>query len=419
MMKFEFFAARRMMRVPRRKKGARQAGGIGVFSLSVVGVALSLIVMLLSLSIVQGFRRQISSIAYGQVGHISLYPWGDSWLTTRAHIAPPEPFLQTIASEPGVHAIYPIVQQMSLLKTEDDFAGVMLYGVDSAFDYRFFTEAVSGGGMPTFSSLDTIDAPIVLPDRLAVRMKLSLGDKVRLYFLGEKVRVRSFTLAGLYASHGLEDLPALCSSKALRRIDRLSSDSYSRVIIEVSDPDHLDETMARLVDRLSRHPHISAQNQYAMSSAEELLPDLFQWLKLLDSNVVFLIVVMLIVGAFTMITGLIVIVLDKTEHIGLLKAIGASNIQIRRLFALIAMRQIAIGLAIGNALALALSLIQIKWQVLELDPRNYFMDAVPVVIDWELWLGVNLGTLLFIMLAVLGPTMIVARIKPAEIMRID
>lgn len=317
-----------------------------------------------------------------------------------------------------VAGVYPILQQMSLLKTEEDFAGVMLYGVDSAFGYRFFREAISEGTMPSFGVGDSIN-PIVLPSKVAERMGLGIGDKVRLYFTGDRVRVRAYTLAGIYDSHGLEDMPALCSYEFLRRLESLPEGSYSRAIIELKGSDALADAVVSLSEDLIHRPEILGEMQFALSTAEELMPDLFQWLTLLDSNVVFLIVIMLIVGAFTMITGLIVIVLDKTEHIGLLKAIGASTMQVRRVFTLITIRQIAIGLVAGNAMALVLSWIQIRWQVIKLDPHNYFMDAVPVHLDPLLWLGVNVGTLLFITLSILGPTMIVARIRPADIMRID
>lgn len=414
-MRFELFAARRLMQSSSGQSSQRVSM---LLRLSVAGVALSLSVMLISLAIILGFKEQVSSTAYSQTGHLSLYRWGNSWTTTSQHIYTPDTLIRFLRSRPYVDAAYRLVQQTGMIKTSDAFAGIMLYGIDSLARYPYMGSRLLGGSLSP-QEIDTIANPIILPNKTAETLQLEVGDNLRLYFLDRSIRVRAYTLVGTYDAHGLEDLPALCRAESLHRLDKLDSDQYSRVLIMLSPGSDHAATAQRLVSDLSSQGSIILSNSYAVNTAEELMPDLFQWLALLDSNVVFLIVMMLIIGAFTMITGLIIIVLDKTEHIGLLKALGASDTQIRRIFALIAIRLVLWGLLWGNLIALILCYAQYHWHIIGLDPRNYLMDYVPILFDPLLWLGVNLGTLLFIVLSILGPTLIVSHIKPADIMRID
>lgn len=417
-MKFEIFLAHRLMRDPADERESR--GVSTLLSLSLVGVAMSLMVMLLSVAIIQGFKAQVSSVAYSQSGHLSLRSYLADGNSGAAHISLEPRLLTYLREQEEVEEAIPVLQHIAMLKTESDFVGLRLYGVDSGFSSHLYTDALIEGAIPSFSPLDSVSNPLILPDQAVDRLQLKLGDRIKLYFLsGEQIRVRAFTLAGIYNAHGLEQMPALCPSSSLRKLDKLSDNAYSQLMIYLNDPDKTNEVAEKLTKALAQHPDLLGSNNYGLSTAQELMPAMFEWLDLLDSNVVFLIVIMLLIGSFTMITGVIIIVLDKTEHIGLLKAIGATDAQVRRIFALIAFRLIAKGMIIGNLLALAFCWAQKHWELIPLDPVSYFMDAVPIHISPTLWLGINLGTLIFITLSILIPTLIIARIKPADIMRID
>lgn len=418
-MQVAYFIAKRLL--GRRGTQAEQrSGGISLLlGLSVLGVAMSLLIVLLSLSIIQGFKREVGQVAYSQTGQVCLYPWGGSWQSTHQTMAVSPQLLTFLEAEDEVQEVFPLIQQMAILKTEEDFLGIPIYGVEAGRSYSFFEEALSLGEMPHFDARDSVANPIVLPSKVVERMGLNLGDKVRLYYSDEKVKVRAYQLVGVYNSHGVEQMPALCSAEGLRRWAGLPLGSYSRVLMMLKPSASGAEFAESLISKLSGREDIIGNNLYAIATAEEMLPDIFQWLSLLDSNVVFLMVMMLIVGAFTMITGLIIVVLDKTRQIGILKAIGADDLQIRRVFVWIAMRLILYGMLWGNALALLLVGVQKFWRIVPLDPRNYFMDAVPVVLDLPLWLGVNVGVFVLILLAILAPTYIISQIKPADIMRID
>jgi len=251
-------------------------------------------------------------------------------------------------------------------------------------------------------------------------MGYQVGDAVRIYFFGEeKMRVRIFELQGIYESTGLELSPALCPLSTLRKVNHWEPHNYSRLLLWLKDPDSSMSVLGNLIETLQTRPDLIGEENYGMNLGEELQPELFNWLAFLDTNVYALLTLMLLVGGFAMITGLIIVVLDKSKQIGILKALGATNRQLRQTFLLIALRLILRGILWGNLIALLLCLIQWRWKVITLNPANYFTDAVPIHFNVPLWLAINLGTLVLILSMVIVPASLVSRIHPAESMRID
>lgn len=392
----------------------QSASSSRLLSLSVCAVAISLLVMLVSISIILGFKQRVSAYAYSQTGHISLYPAGSSWLTTNDVMSFPPEVKSYLSEQAEVDKVVPLLQQTAMLKTEDNFSSLMLYGFEEGELPPFFEQSAeslrpdeSKGGNP-----------IILPKAYAEKMSLSVGDKVRLYFMGDKIRVRSFYLASVYESGGLENMPALCSADVLRRLSGAGEYEHNRVMISLKPNINADEMVSSLILRLNTQSEVELE-ACMISTAEELLPELFSWLTLLDSNVVFLFVVMLLVGAFTMITSVIIIVLEKTRQIGLLKALGASNGYVQRIFALLALRQAFVGFCLGNGVAYLLLFLQAKYSIIKLNPKDYFMDTVPVVFDYFSFALINLGAFVLIALAILLPVRFVNSISPARVLRFD
>ena len=229
---------------------------------------------------------------------------------------------------------------------------------------------------------------ITLPVQTAERMGCRVGEKVRIYFFGDKMRVRVYTLVGVYESTGMELSPALCPLSSLQRLNRWDDNTYSRLMLMLREPSHAERDLSELIASLQKRPNLIGQQDYGLNLGEELQPELFNWLTFLDTNVYALLSLMILVGGFTMITGLIILVLDKSKQIGILKA-------------------------------LALGLVQQHFRLIRLNPANYFMSSVPIHFDPWAWVGINAGTLLLILIMILVPTGIVSRIRPAESMRID
>ena len=399
------------------KAGTRRVSAL--LRLTTIGVALSLSVMLLSVTIILGFHRQIHEFAFSQTGHISLNGYGSNWKTSTTPVYVSPELLSFLRGEKGVSSVSPLIQQAGLLKTEGDFSGILLYGIDSTFRSRYFTEQVKSGTLPSFSESEYSRPPIVLPSHVARRMNYKVGDAVRIYFFGEKMRVRVFELQAIYESTGLELSPALCPISSLQRLNHWDENTYSRLIIMLQDPDAAYPTLDHLISTLQARPDLIGEENYGLNLGQELQPELFNWLAFLDTNVYALLSLMVLVGGFAMITGLIIIVLDKSKQIGILKALGATNRQLRQTFLQIAARLILRGIFWGNAIALVLSLAQCQFKIIKLNPANYFTDSVPIHFDLPLWVAINVGTLIVILLMVLVPASLVSRIHPAESMRMD
>lgn len=399
------------------KAGTRRVSAL--LRLTTIGVALSLSVMLLSVTIILGFHRQIHEFAFSQTGHISLNGYGSNWKTSTTPVYVSPELLSFLREEKGVSSVSPLIQQAGLLKTEGDFSGILLYGIDSTFHSRYFTEQVKSGTLPSFSESEYSRPPIVLPSHVARRMNYKVGDAVRIYFFGEKMRVRVFELQAIYESTGLELSPALCPISSLQRLNHWDENTYSRLIIMLQDPDAAYPTLDHLISTLQARPDLIGEENYGLNLGQELQPELFNWLAFLDTNVYALLSLMVLVGGFAMITGLIIIVLDKSKQIGILKALGATNRQLRQTFLQIAARLILRGILWGNAIALVLSLAQRQFKIIKLNPANYFTDSVPIHFDLPLWVAINVGTLIVILLMVLVPASLVSRIHPAESMRMD
>lgn len=399
------------------KAGTRRVSAL--LRLTTIGVALSLSVMLLSVTIILGFHRQIHEFAFSQTGHISLNGYGSNWKTSTTPVYVSPELLSFLRGEKGVSSVSPLIQQAGLLKTEGDFSGILLYGIDSTFRSRYFTEQIKSGTLPSFSESEYSRPPIVLPSHVARRMNYKVGDAVRIYFFGEKMRVRVFELQAIYESTGLELSPALCPISSLQRLNHWDENTYSRLIIMLQDPDAAYPTLEHLISTLQARPDLIGEENYGLNLGQELQPELFNWLAFLDTNVYALLSLMVLVGGFAMITGLIIIVLDKSKQIGILKALGAKNRQLRQTFLQIAARLILRGIFWGNAIALVLSLAQRHFKIIKLNPANYFTDSVPIHFDLPLWIAINVGTLIVILLMVLVPASLVSRIHPAESMRMD
>ena len=399
------------------KAGTRRVSAL--LRLTTIGVALSLSVMLLSVTIILGFHRQIHEFAFSQTGHISLNGYGSNWKTSTTPVYVPPELLSFLREEKGVSSVSPLIQQAGLLKTEGDFSGILLYGIDSTFRSRYFTEQIKSGTLPSFSESEYSRPPIVLPSHVARRMNYKVGDAVRIYFFGEKMRVRVFELQAIYESTGLELSPALCPISSLQRLNHWDENTYSRLIIMLQDPDAAYPTLEHLISTLQARPDLIGEENYGLNLGQELQPELFNWLAFLDTNVYALLSLMVLVGGFAMITGLIIIVLDKSKQIGILKALGATNRQLRQTFLQIAARLILRGIFWGNAIALVLSLAQRHFKIIKLNSANYFTDSVPIHFDLPLWVAINVGTLIVILLMVLVPASLVSRIHPAESMRMD
>lgn len=419
-MHFERFIARHFM--PRR--GADSGFSGPLTTIAVAGIALGVMVMVMAISILQGFRADITSKVVGFGSHITLTSYGSTEVYTEEPLTLDSTTLALLQCHPQVHHLQPYATKGGMVKTDDQIYGILLRGYDLAssslspashpiepslqYDTTFFSQALREGRMPKGKY------EVLISTTIASRLRLQVGSKMRCYFWqGEGYRPRVLTISGLYNTDLTEMDERYCigSLEAVRQLcdwDSLQAGGYE---LSVSDFSRLDATARELLPLL---PY-----DVKLTTVVGSHPALFSWLDLLGANITLLLVIMALVSAVCIVSALLIMIFEKSRTIGVLKALGASNRSVRRIFLLKGARLIGWGILIGDAISLVLSLVQQRWQVVQLDPENYSMTHVPVVIDPMNYLAVSLGALVVCLLALLLPLAGISRISPAQTMRVE
>ncbi len=414
-MNLELHIARRIARTSEGEKPSVMER-IAVFS-----VALSLAVMILSLAVIMGFKREISRKMVAFTGHVvvtdvrNLHAVNASPITASPHLD------SLIGSEAGVRKLNRYAQRGGIIRTKEAIEGVLLKGVGADYDLTTFSEWLVDGALPRIG--DTIRTKdILLSEYLAQRLEVGVNDRIEMLFVeaGELPFRDRFKVAGIYAS-GMEELDRRLVVTDLRNVQRLSQwgeQEISGYEVLLHDLQHAPQTAARLDTRLLYDESDEAGNLVAQS-VQQLHSGTFDWLKAHDVNAAVILTVMLIVAFFNMASALLIIVLERMRMIGLLKALGMSNRSVRHIFryraALIALR----GLLWGNLIGLAVCFVQARFHLLSLDTEGYLLSSVPIAVEWGWWLGLNLGFTLLIFLLMGLPASVAGAVKPDKMMRYD
>lgn len=388
---------------------------------SVAAVALSIAVMLASIAIVSGFKKEIRDKITGFNSHISLY-------TKSTSDAPEEgvvnltPTLAKILDEEEYITDYTLQLSVpAIFKTQDDFKGIYLRSLDGKAAREFVRRNIEEGKMPDYSAEDQ-QQKIVISCNAARQLGLKVGDKVDTYFLTNDVRVRRLEVAAIYNSHfdAYDDVITFGALPLVQAMADLKSGQGTSIQIQTDDFSRTDEYTLRLRDRLVQ---ATADGElfrnYAIDNALNQGAAYFNWLSLLDTNVAVVLVLMTIVAIATLISGMLILILDKQRVIGITRALGAPLRAVRHIFVYLALKVALIGMLIGNVLMLAFLWAQAKWHFLPLDPDSYYIDYVPVELPLESILILNAACILIIYLSLIIPSRYVARISPAEAMRVD
>lgn len=403
----------------RANRNNRRSPGIAI---AVAGVAIAIVVMLVTLSVVMGFKHSIRYKVTGFESQLTIAPIGTDGM--------PEPFAADTAVKKLIKKalgknveVSEYISTTALLKTENDFLGVTMRG-DSygSFPSRFVAGNIVAGAMPEFGNPDSLN-DLVVSETTARSLNIGVGDKVMVYFVdGEDVRTRRMTVAALYnTSFGERDkMLSYCSLDFLRSVCAMDSADVGKLCINNLDYDELYDASAILQEQLADSFYSGELSQfYHVDNVYRSGAVYFSWLELLDANVVVIILLMSVVAAFTLISCLFILILERVGMIGLLKAIGAGNSVIRNIFVFMAMRIVFVGLAIGNVVGLLILLIQDRWRILPLDPSSYYLSYVPVEINWIHVLILNAVAIVVAWAVLIMPTMIISRISPSVTMRYE
>ena len=414
-MNLELFIARK---IHFSKEGNRQVTPPAV-RIAIVGVALGLAVMILSVAIVIGFKKEVRNKVIGFGSHIQITNFDNNSSYETTPIAVSDSLLQALQEFPGIKHIEGYATKMGILKTDSDFQGVVLKGIDTDYDWSFFRNNLKEGELLTIDPKKT-STDVIISRYLSDLLGLKLGDSILTYFVQEDVRARKLNIAGIYETGFMDydKLFVLADIKQIRRLNGWEKDEVSGLELLVDDYDKLDQIAEdlyfNLVEKQDRHG-----NTYFTRSIKEMNPMIFNWLDVLDVNVVVILILIFAVAGFTMISGLLIIILERTNMIGILKALGENNVSIRKIFLYISFFLIGKGMLWGNVVGIAICLIQSHFRIIKLDPSIYYLDAVPIDLSIVSLILLNIGTLCASMLMMLGPSYLITKIDPAKSIRFE
>lgn len=410
-MNLELFIAKRLYGT---RKGARRISRPAV-AVAQWGVAVGTVVMFVSICIIVGFKHTIRDKVVGFGGHIQLMDVETAANGDVPMVASDE-LLAELSSVEGVKNVAPTVQKPGMVLAGGEYEGVVLKGVGDGYDLDFLEENLVEGTLPSFTG-SAASGSVVISRYLASRLKVAVGDKLNLYFLQNGVKARRMSVAAIYETHlsELDGMMAVTDMYTVRRLNGWGNDEVNAVEISINDYEELENVRQRVNGVAMQY---SSTSRLYAPTIEELYPALFAWLGVLDQTVWLILVLVLFIAGFTMVSGLLILILEKSSFIGTMKALGAGNVSVARVFLYYACIVIGKGIVAGNAVALLLCLLQKYTGVVALDPEMYYMTSVPVEFSWLL-IPMNVFMFLLSVAMLLLPSMFIARIEPTKAIRFE
>lgn len=414
-MNLELFIAKR---IHFSKDGERKVTPPAV-RIAMVGIAMGLAVMILSVAIIVGFKKEVRNKVIGFGSHIQVTNLESNSSFEYSPIAVSDTLLNYLRAFPGVRHVESFAMKPGMMKTEDAFQGIVLKGVDEEYDWEFFRNHLKEGEIFTVNP-DKNSTDIIISAYLANLLSLKVDDSVLTYFIQNDVRARRFHITGIYDTGSVEydKLFVLADIKQVRRLNGWENDMVGGLEILIDDYGRVDEITEELVfDMSERSDRLGSQ--FYVRSVKDLNPMIFHWLEALDINVALILILMVVVAGFTMISGLLVIILERVNMIGVLKSLGQNNTSIRKVFLYISFFLIGKGMIWGNVIGLLVCLLQSHLHIFKLDPAVYYIDFVPVDINILSFALINTGALLASMLMMLGPTYMITKVDPVKSIRFN
>lgn len=415
-MSLSFFIAKRIYK----------SGGYGkkvsrpAIRIATTGVAIGLAVMIVSVSIVFGFKHTIRDKVVGFGCHINVANFMYLHGREARPVCMTDSMMKVLRSTDGVNHVQRYTMKQGILKTDNDFLGVAFKGIAQEYDTTFIHSNLISGYIPTFSDSKN-SGGLLISKIMADKLKLKSGDRVFAYFVDNgDVRVRRFTIDGIYQTNLAQFDNSLCYTDlyTTTRLNDWKSDQVSGAEITVNDFNEINTVADRLVDKVNRTTDRYGET-YSSETIVDANPQIFTWLDLLDLNVWIILALMLCVAGFTAISGLLIIILERTGMIGILKALGAGNKAIARVFLWFGAFVIGRGLLFGNIIGIGLVILQKFTGLVKLDAATYYVSTVPVEFSIPVILLINVGTLLISVLVLIAPSCLVATVHPAKSMRYE
>ena len=384
------------------------------------GIAIGLAVMIVAVAVVIGFKHEVRDKVVGIGSDIAITNFDAQKSYETVPVVVGDSLLDALRSMEGVKHVQRYSTKPGMIMTEDNFLGMVLKGVSQEYDWKFLKEHLQEGEIPSFTDSASTNRTLV-SRTIANKLNLKLGDKLYTYYISaENVRARRLEVAGIYQTNFsiYDDMFLLTDLYTVNRLNAWQVDQASGIELEVADVSRLEETKEAIsaeVDMLKDRYGAT----YYTQTVEESNPQIFAWLDLLDMNVWVILILMTGVAGFTMISGLLIIILERTNMIGVLKALGADNLAIRKVFLSFSVFLIGRGMLWGNIIGLSFVFIQSQFHLFKLDPSIYYVDSVPVAFNLWWWVLLNVCSLLASVLMLVGPSYLIAHIHPAKSIRFE
>jgi lipoprotein-releasing system permease protein len=387
--------------------------------ITTIAVALSLAIMIISIAVVTGFKREISEKTIGFGSHIQITNYDSNRSYETKPISKNQDCIPKIRAIEGIRHIQVFALKPGIIKTDTDIQGVVLKGIGPDFDWSFFKKSLVEGN--SFELSDTVTTNSTLISKtLASLLKLKVGDKFQMYFVQDPPRLRVFTVSGIYDTKMSEfdKVFILGDIRHIRKLNDWKDDQISGFEILVNDFNRI-EDLALQVDDISGFVFFDDGSKLKVQTIIEKYPTIFDWLGLQDINAVILIVIMIFVAGINMVSGLLIIILERTKMIGVLKAMGAANPLIQRIFLIQSGFIVLRGLIFGNLIGLTICILQKEFSIIKLDEASYYLSTVPIYLNAIHILLLNLGTFIVTIAMLLVPSMVISRISPEKTIKFD
>ena len=415
-MNWKLFIARRIYR---SKEGEKEVSKPAIL-IATWGIAIGLAVMIVAVAVVVGFKHEVRDKVVGLGSDITITHFDALKSYETIPVMMEDSLMNDLQATEGVKHVQRYSTKPGMIMTDDNFLGMVLKGVAQEYDWTFLRKHLLEGEIPVFSDSASTNRTLI-SRTIANKLNIHTGDKLYTYYIeGENVRARRLEVAGIYQTNFslYDDLFLLTDLYTVNRLNNWKGDRVTGVELEVVDYDRLEDVKENIREKVDLQVNRYG-NTYYTQTVEENNPQIFAWLDLLDMNVWVILILMTGVAGFTMISGLLIIILERTNMIGILKAVGADNLAIRKIFLSFSVFLIGRGMLWGNLIGLAFVVVQSQFRLFKLDPATYYVDSVPVEFNVWWWVLLNVCTLLVSVLMLVGPSYLITRIHPAKSIRFE
>ncbi len=378
-----------------------------VIRIALLGITLSMAVMILALAIVTGFQDEIRNKVIGFGGHIQVTGFESNNSYEARPVEKSQVSVPALSAIKGVRHVQAFATKAGILKTKEDIEGILLKGIGTDFDWSFFGSKIISGRKITISD-SAAGNEVLISKYISNRLKIHLGDDITVYFIQQPPRARKFRIAGIYET-GLGDFDkifVLCDIAHIQKLNDWNKDQTGGFEILVSDFSRLKETGERV--------YSSTGYNLNTRTIREIYPQIFDWLGLQNMNAVIIIILMILVASINMISALLIIILERVNMIGLVKALGMKDLSVRKTFLYVAAYLVGLGILLGNIFGLSLCFLQKHFSILKLDQESYYVSVVPVHISVPHLLLLNGGTFIICVAVLIIPSYIITRISPVK-----